>query len=370
MFPARPDAGRRTELPWLTEAETLDVARTLMERNRVQVVAIRAADGKPVGLLRKRDLAGKSPQEAAGDVCGPWVAVEQDDLLEDAMALLEAERLGRAPVVAGGEVVGTISRGGIRTYRDVEREFGLNLVELVRDVSPNDTMFRMYEGRMAVYLSGGPAALRSIRRSFKSAGRTDPPESILDFGCGFGRVLRFLKLAFPEARLTASDIDAEAVEFCRRVFGATPIQSGEDPGEIALRDSFDLIWCFSVLTHVNSDRWPGFLRFFESHLSPGGVLVFTTGGSDVAEGLREGAFDYTLQPDAISTLLDQFDRDGFGYVDYPDWPNYGVAISTADWVRQQIEATTSLRVVDIHERGGDDHQDVVTCVAGEGRAAQ
>ena len=41
-------------------------------------------------------------------------------------------------------------------------------------------------------------------------------ESILDFGCGFGRVLRMLKAAYPEARLTAADVKREGVDFCAR----------------------------------------------------------------------------------------------------------------------------------------------------------
>ena len=51
----------------------------------------------------------------------------------------------------------------------------------------------------------------------QSAGHNDV-RTILDFACGYGRVLKFLKARFPTANIAASDIDPEALNFCRRAF--------------------------------------------------------------------------------------------------------------------------------------------------------
>ncbi len=76
---------------------------------------------------------------------------------------------------------------------------------------------------------------------------------------GHGRVLRALKAAFPGAHLTACGHRRDGVEFCARVLGATPIVSRENPAEIELEGPYDLIWCGSLLTHMDAARWPGFL---------------------------------------------------------------------------------------------------------------
>jgi SAM-dependent methyltransferase len=346
-----------TEVRWMPESEPLANAIGLMDRYGIGAMPVQAADGRPKGLLVKRDLGALSDPRTAGQACRPWLAIDQDAALEDAVELLEAESLGRVPVQANGKVVGGISRSQIRAYRELEQELGLNLAELVREVSPRDTMF---DGRLWLYLEAGPSALRCIRRGLEAAGST-APTSILDFGSGHGRTLRFLQIAYPQAALTACDVDGDAVEFCGRVFGVPAVQSDPDPRRVDIQGAFDLIWSASVLTHVPADRWPHFLRFFESHLSPQGVLIFTTGGAHVVSVLREGDHSYGIPDEAVERLLAQFDRESYGYVDYPNWPDYGVAVSSADWVSGQI-AATSLRVVDFNERGLDDHQDVFTCV--------
>src|SRR5688572_19270091 len=106
-------------------------------------------------------------------------------------------------------------------------------LEIVREIAPDD---HMYAYNPDTYFLAGHQALRCIRLALLAA-RRDTAESILDFACGKGRVLRTLKAAFPEAALTASDIWEEGVEFCSRVFGATGIVSKADPAEIKLDGS-------------------------------------------------------------------------------------------------------------------------------------
>ena len=45
----------------------------------------------------------------------------------------------------------------------------------------------------------------------------------LDFGCGYGRVIRFLVERVPPDRIWASDVAHEAVDFCRSEFGVHPL---------------------------------------------------------------------------------------------------------------------------------------------------
>src|SRR5258708_14501308 len=147
--------------------------------------------------------------------------------------------------------------------------------EVIRTLSPKDEMF---EGNEAHYLGVGESALECIRRSLAAA---EVPEHrvrrILDLPCGYGRVLRYLRAEFPEAEITACDLQHEGVDFCAQTFGATPVYSHWDPAKIPLPDDwFDLIWVGSLLPHVDAEHWDAFLRLFRRVVRPGGGLVFST----------------------------------------------------------------------------------------------
>jgi Methyltransferase domain len=204
------------------------------------------------------------------------------------------------------------------------------------------------------------AALQPIKVALAAAGR-ESVETLLDFASGHGRVLRALKAAFPEARLAACDLDRDAVDFCARTFGATPVYSHEDPARIKVEDRFDLIWCGSLFTHIDAPRWPGFLDVLGSLLASRGVLVFTTGGRSVAAEMRDGDHQ-GLTADLARGLLEDFDRTGFGYRDYPGQSGYGLARCRPAWVCDQLERTAGIELLGYTERGWNRRQDAVACI--------
>src|SRR5581483_10052394 len=74
---------------------------------------------------------------------------------------------------------------------------------VIRRISPRD---EMYAGDADHYFGVGRSALRCVRLAMLAAGKQRVCR-ILDLPSGHGRVLRYLKAAFPEARLTACDLD-------------------------------------------------------------------------------------------------------------------------------------------------------------------
>lgn len=211
------------------------------------------------------------------------------------------------------------------------------------------------------YAKVGYSALAAIQTVLERAG-SGPPQSVLDLPCGHGRVLRMLQAAWPEAALTACDLDTGMVDFCARAFGARPVYSKDSPSQIELEDSFDLIWCGSLLTHLDIERWPAFMSLFHAHLRPGGVLVFTTHGDHVIERIRRGISNYELEPAAIENLLRGHAESGFGFAHYPRSEGYyGISLARPDRVEEQISAFPDLRLVAHLPHGWDDHQDVFGC---------
>ena len=218
-----------------------------------------------------------------------------------------------------------------------------------RKVSPYDLMYKG-SGHPERYFRWGPEALYRIELALLAAGKVDITR-ILDLPCGHGRVLRTLGAAFPEAEVTACDLDRDAVDFCAQHLGAVPVYSDELPDNIELDGPFEVIWCGSLLTHLNGDRWPGWLELFSSVLSAGGVLVFSVHGRHMIELLRSRELRMGLTDERIDELLRDHDRDGFGYRDFASQDGYGVSLSSPSWISRQLEQSPGLRVLSYTERG-------------------
>jgi SAM-dependent methyltransferase len=237
-------------------------------------------------------------------------------------------------------------------------------LDVIREIAPGDPMYRYAPD---FYFKAGESALRNIRLAML-AGQVQKVDRILDFACGGGRVLRILKAAFPEAHLTACDVQPDAVEFCVNTFGATGVVSSHDPDGVELEGNYDLIWCGSLLTHVDADRWVKFVKLFESALVPGGVAVFTTYGRFIAEQrLRTRDHPLDLNEEQVEGVLRDYDREGFGFrAGFCPELNFGDSVATREWVCAHLEQAPALQLLLYVEGGWGVYrngwsQDVIAC---------
>ncbi|AMV39444.1 class I SAM-dependent methyltransferase [Planctomyces sp. SH-PL62] len=237
---------------------------------------------------------------------------------------------------------------------------------LNRTLSPHEQMD--FAG-MEHYFRVGRSALDCIQEGLKAAGRTEAGaspfgvETILDLPCGQGRVIRWLRMGFPNAEITACDMSREGVDFCASTFDAVPVYSCDDPEDIPVRAGhYDLVWVGSLFTHLEGPKWVRFLRAFHAALRPGGVLIFTTHGRRAHEFMATRAFHYGHDDAALAELASAYDRDRFGYVRYPgtEW-HYGTSVSHVDWVLDQIRAVEGLTFVQHGDAAWDAHQDCFVC---------
>jgi SAM-dependent methyltransferase len=210
------------------------------------------------------------------------------------------------------------------------------------------------------YLTVGLSALRCVNKALKIS-RTSAVRTILDLPCGHGRVLRFLKAAFPEARVVACDIDAMAVSFCKRAFSVEAILSNET-FTLSLPMKFDLIWCGSLATHIDEARARDLLRFFYANLAPGGLCLVTTHGQTSAQWLRTGdpqASAYRgLSVSGQQTVLRDFAESGYGYADYESQVGYGISIVSRSRMKEIACSAGAWTESFFLERGWADHHDV------------
>lgn len=204
----------------------------------------------------------------------------------------------------------------------------------------------MHQADPDFYWSWGRRAAERVAASIDHV-----PQRLLVLPCGHGRELRWLRAAYPEAAITACDLDQDGVEFCAATFpDVTGVVSDEDPQRVELDGGYDAIWVGSLLTHLDGHRWPGFLDLFSRSLARDGRVIFTTHGPRVAKNLRAGR-DLGLGDVDLQRVLAAHDRTGFGYADYPGQDRYGISLSSARWVTERIEDTQGLELVRHVRRG-------------------
>lgn len=124
----------------------------------------------------------------------------------------------------------------------------------------------------------------------RHAVRVDQLQAILDFGCGCGRDIRqFYTLKDSlSAKLHGTDINPEQVEWCRRNlrFAEFSVNAPEPP--LAYRsEQFDLIYNYSVFTHLSESQQESWVKELTRCLKPGGFLMLTVCGDSYLHELNE-----------------------------------------------------------------------------------
>jgi hypothetical protein len=236
-----------------------------------------------------------------------------------------------------------------------------------RDLNPDDKEFiDRSEEQIEHYYNVGADAMRVIINALLADFR-QPPQTILDFPSGSGRVTRHLRAFFPQARIVASDLDDYHLDFCRKTFHIDCLASKVDVREIDFGEKFDLIFCGSLLTHLPETLFSDTIDLIGRSLSDSGVALITLQGR-FADHLQATRPNFYLPDEYYEVAAESVRRTGFGYVDYTynmlqglfnKEDGYGIALVRPHWVMRLLEPRTDLRLMGYIERGWDNHQDVL-----------
>ena len=102
-------------------------------------------------------------------------------------------------------------------------------------------------------------------------------DSVLDFGCGCGRVTRYWS-GFAGG-VAGSDLDGPAVAWCRSNLPFARFEQNMLEPPLAFEsESFDLVYALSVFTHLTAELQLAWRDELRRVLRPGGFLLVTTHG--------------------------------------------------------------------------------------------
>ena len=249
------------------------------------------------------------------------------------------------------------------------------MLEINQTISPDD---HMNVANLEAYMRTCRSALDAIYNGLEASGRR--PESIntvLDFGCGYGRIYRGLAAAFPNAELTACDLMESAAQFCADTFGGTSIKSCEDVGRVTLPTKYDLVWLGSVFTHLPKHRWISLLAFLAQWTNPSGVIVFTSHGNKAIKHMDNHVLKrnpYMIPTDIWRSIKQNLPLKGFQFFAIragnqkanmargieTSEGEYGFSFATEDWVKHLLSDNPDWDLVTYASGGWGNNHDVVT----------
>jgi 2-polyprenyl-3-methyl-5-hydroxy-6-metoxy-1,4-benzoquinol methylase len=131
-------------------------------------------------------------------------------------------------------------------------------------------------GREALYEAMGFCSrLIETARAFGTP--VGPSSRVLDFGCGWGRLYRvMLRWCSPE-NLIGADIDEKCINICRDAMPyGTFVKNDVEPPLSFQAASFDIVYAYSVFSHLAQNTSYKTLFELARILKPGGLAIFTT----------------------------------------------------------------------------------------------
>jgi SAM-dependent methyltransferase len=232
---------------------------------------------------------------------------------------------------------------------------------------------RIGEGRVKPYVEDGLRVTGGVAEVAWRAGvDIREPGSVLDLGAGAGRLLVHLEAirGGPDG-LAACDVDAEAI---RWLAGALPgiearVNSFDPPLPFD-DDQFDLLYCISILTHMDEatqDRWLAEIRRV---VKPGGLALISVLGVFPYDETRDGTHPAALTQGLLKRLRTHGPLADEGFVFEPyeitagsaeQFPgisgNYGIAFQ--HYTRVAERWTEQFELVEHHHLAIQGFQDLV-----------
>ncbi|MDT9270896.1 MAG: class I SAM-dependent methyltransferase [Limnospira sp. PMC 1234.20] len=224
---------------------------------------------------------------------------------------------------------------------------------------PSDSVQAQFVG------SSGENSLREAYRFYnffkneatKAGAIINTNSTILDFGTGWGRFLRFFWKDVTENGLHGVDIDPSIIELCRSLGVPGNLQAIDPLGSLPYSDSsIDFILAYSVFTHLPENVHLHWMQEFKRVVRSGGIVAITIEPRRFLEfvaGLKNktpaNQWHAGLQrfSDRASLMLSDYDSGQLVYLPtgggkFRDSTIYGDAICPISFLRDNWEPEFSI----------------------------
>ena len=155
----------------------------------------------------------------------------------------------------------------------------------------------------------------------KAAGHTNSKRStILDFGCGCGRMARFLNNYPASHTIHACEVNPDHVNWCQNNLSNVQTSLSYPLPPLPYKDQmFDLIYGLSVFTHLPESSATKWLLEMKRVLRPGGILIVSIHGMTALNTIKNSALHqemFNLSSDVAARTIENFQQEPFVFFIY------------------------------------------------------
>ena len=228
-----------------------------------------------------------------------------------------------------------------------------NLVGVLPSMPPDDVQVAWTGSAGEALLAQSCAFVRSLEKSYNNLlGRSLTGARILDYGCGWGRLLRLMYKFSPPDKLYACDPWDKSLELCR-AYGIRANLALCDyvPRQMVFSGvKFDLIYAFSVFTHLSERTAKAVMNVLRDCIAQDGMLVITIRPVEYWD-----VHNQSTDPVDIAAMKDAHARVGFAFTPHNrqaiegDIP-YGDTSMSFEYIAREYEGWNLVH----HERPAED----------------
>ena len=175
---------------------------------------------------------------------------------------------------------------------------------------------------------------RQVENSYaRYCGKPIRDSTIMDFGCGYGRILRMMYFFSNPDRIWGVNSWQQSLDTCTnaKVLGHL-VKSENVPKSLPVGDTkFDLAFAFSVFTHLAPKAAEACLYAIRKHMNESGLLIATI------RPVEYWPFhDQVQRTNIAKEMLAQHEKSGYAYKPHsgPEGETYGDCSMTFDFFRK------------------------------------
>lgn len=147
-------------------------------------------------------------------------------------------------------------------------------------IPPDYLIYESFQLNYEKYYHGGKNTAKWLINLLSDYYHLDQA-TILDWGCGPGRIVRHLPTLLPESKILGTDYNPVSIEWCRHNLDGISFNNNALNADLPYEnESIDVIYGISILTHLSEKMHHEWVNELYRVLKVGGVLLLTTQGKN------------------------------------------------------------------------------------------